>query len=373
MGVRREAELYPLKRTNRERSLILKNDKGISFNSKSKSHLAFILTVCPPPIQDFERAFNIYSELERKAFQETNPSEYVGFYHYFGLNAEKDLTKAKEHLILASQLGSAQARATLGNIYLSGGDKVEKDYQKAYELLNKSAKQGEFYAMQLIVISHAFNLPAFKDDKNIEKWINILISAGYDSFSYLKNMKYESSSDGLTQLNERAAQDPKVATICGIIYLYGIEVNQSDTKGFQYLDSAIKMDSDDARALKANYIFDNPLNLKLYDEALKLVEEGWRNKNKAAGIQLAVKKTGGIACEQDWAKCYEILSNMDLENQGYARFIIGQCYLYGMGTKRDVKKGLSELLSSAQEGNTNSALFIYDNYNTFDAEDRIGS
>lgn len=352
-----------LKRCYDLREAILKEDKNAMRNH---SMLAYLRTVCPPPIRDFNRGLQGYEGLVTLGEQEDNPAEPAGLYHYYGLTGKPDRVKAVQYLKQGAALGATEARAVLGACYLRG-EGVKKDYKTAANLLSQAARCGDLDSQMLLYLANKLAMPEF-DDKS---WGTILEKRGFKFHKWLNGKQYQSPQKAVGEIADAAKIDKDAATIYGVMYLNGFLLPESSNRGREYLDSAIASGSLDAAVLKAYEALHYPGDPEAMGNAIAALKEGGSKGHAFSAVQYASYSATGTYSKQSWDECFAILkdANLDLEPSG--RFLLAQCYLYGLGTECEPRKGLEEVRAAARLNHPSAYTFMIENYYYYDRRYQI--
>lgn len=99
-----------------------------------------------------------------------------------GLYIEKDEQKALNLLKNSAYQGYAPAQYELGNKYILGNDfQVAKDYDKAFYWLKKSAEQHFYKAQNNLATLYAYGVGVTQDKKEAESWYHLACINGYEN------------------------------------------------------------------------------------------------------------------------------------------------------------------------------------------------
>lgn len=333
---------------------------------RTRSLIAYFHTACPPPVRDFKRGLRGYHYLLRLGEQEENPAESVGLYYYYGLGCQADRARAASYLKKAASLGSTEARAVLGAMYLRG-EGVDRDLLEAAKLLKLAATCGDFDSQFLFCIASASGIQHFEDDR----FFDVLSKRGFKFMDRLRDKRFESPARLKMELEKAAGKDADAATIYGLMHLHGFLVLEDEDKGKSYFRKAAGMGSVDARMIEAYESLHYPGEPSRMAEAIQTLKEGGLRGHAFAAIQYASYSASGTYSKQDWNECYSILSSHDLEHEPSSRFLLAQCYLLGLGTEFNPRKGLEMVRQSALANHPSAFIYLLDSNSHYDQKDQL--
>ena len=332
--------------------------------TRSLYRIAYFKTICFAPIRDQKGAFEIYQNLFKEGDQEDLPSESLGVAYYFGNGVEPDGKKAFSFLEKAARLGSIQARALTGLNYMSGAG-VEKNASAGFKWLELAARCGDLDSQLALYLGPHLKSSGFESYRDSEKWGEVLSKRG---FTFHRELK---SSD-LKSLILDAKTNAGAQTTYGIMSGLGLGVARDEKLAEKYLLTAYRdHGSVDAGVLFANIVLRKSPPAEEMKESIAVLRSAYEDGHRFAGPLYASYVASGFHTRQNWIECFNILNKADLSSEPAGRFLLGQCYLAGLGVDQDVKKGLGEVLAAAKAGYSPSFRFLIDNYDFYDRDQRI--
>lgn len=165
-------------------------------------------------------------------------------------------------IVERAQDGNPQAQFELGLQYYSGLGGVPKDYQKAFEWWEKSAKQGHAKAQNNLAVMYRKGNGVAQDYQKAFKWFQKAASQGYAI-----------AQKNLLDWWQREAQAGNVAAQfnLGTLYHRGASVPKDFTKAYTwYAISALNGDKDGGKW--RDYMF-NKLTAKELETAQKFIKQ----------------------------------------------------------------------------------------------------
>ncbi|MBP5655201.1 MAG: SEL1-like repeat protein [Clostridiales bacterium] len=228
---------------------------------------------------DGQKAIEYYSEAAASDNSHIRgwANEYLGDLYLYGAGSvPADVSKAFECYDKAAQDGYAAAYGDLGYCYLEGVG-VTKDIAKALSYFEEGAKRGNGY-------SYCNLASMYKDGNGVE--------TDYDKAVQL----FKKAADhGYSYAVERL----------GEIYYYGNAGQEQD-----------------------------------YDKAFKYYRIAYKENSARACGQLAYMYYNGLGTKKSKKENYNFAKLGDERGDLYSKYMLGFCYAYGYGTKKNYKKAL---------------------------------
>lgn len=127
----------------------------------------------------------------------------------------------------------------------------------------------------------------------------------------------------------------------GYIYLYGYSVTSDLTKARKYFEDVLIRSPDNIDTLCGLSMYYSKMNVKEEIKLLnKLIDLGYA---KAAEPLISMYKNGvnteGLAIEIDTVEAFKIAEKGHRLKDSYSTFYLGEAYLFGHGTEKNIKKG----------------------------------
>ncbi|MGN1392653.1 MAG: hypothetical protein ACI4V7_01205 [Succinivibrionaceae bacterium] len=313
----------------------------------------------------------------------------AGEAYAYGSGVKQDINKGISYLSKAAEHNDAKSQYTLAKIFLDG-KLVPENKQKAFNLLKTSAKTNAGAAYKLAEIYEGKIIPNIKDSRLSDDNYVFAARHGYkDAYKKAGYILIETNSgqkEGMKFLNEIAGTDPEVDKILlnyfvvnhntkqlaklllkspketqdlfplemGDIYAQGLEVAVNNKKAEEYYRKAMAQN--------------------IPDSFCRIGDMFYYGKSKANDLRAAVNNYnkgadyGSVVCAKQLAfikiqynkyrnleEAFSLLSSLgDHEVDSSVRSVLGLMYLYGQGTKKDIKIGLAYL----SKANTNEADFV---------------
>ncbi|MFC3093029.1 sel1 repeat family protein [Alteromonas sediminis] len=277
--------------------------------------------------EQVNRAIVEASDIHLANFQRNGAKVYhqLGRKYFEGKVVKKDLEKAHDNFLKAAKHGYSYSQNTLGKHYTQGTGYVAIDVSEGMRWYEKSAEQGNSYAMFELGKLH---LHGSHVDQNIPRAIQYIATAA-----------------------EKGVDDAKV--LLGEFYVNGTHVEKDVKRAFQLFESAAK-----ARHAQAQYYLGH--SYKLGMAVQKDIQEAykWYLKSAKAGYAAAqysmgvVKQKGNTEANIAIARVEALEWYSKAAEQGHARarFNLGVIYAEGGGgVEKDLFKAYKEVLLSGVE------------------------
>ena len=301
----------------------------------------------------YKKAFDTY--LQGVTAGDIDCMIYVGYDYEIGRIVKKDIGKAIEYYVMASNLGSATAARNLGNVYyfdMPCKDDRAENVKKALEFYERAFYLGETSVAKKIGYIY-LNVEELSDVNKAIEWYEKGLSLGDYSLNFdlayvylndrLPDNDYEK---GLSYLREGVKHNnPESIYLQARVYemgLYGIEPDSK--KYVHFLKKAATLGQDDA-LLDLGYYYYKKKN---YDKALDCFAEC---ELDAVGLYWAI----ATICEdqrQDYDNALRYYQMAAEENFPDALERLAEAYLGdNLGLEKDEKIALKLFKKSARLGN----------------------
>ncbi len=303
---------------------------------------------------------------------------------YGGYGIKKDAAAGVAYFERAAELGLCEAQLALGDAYFLGIGVKAKDLNKAIELYDMAAVQGDMTAFSRIVklaekknalacfIYGKMLMEGVCTDENLPAAVKYLRKAGEGNYAdayfllgneYFKGSKLEKDLDqAFINYGKAALLDHTKAQIfLAFLYETGLGVKEDKEKSLQWLREALKLDSAEA-LLKLDQMATKG-HLKAYNILVKhLIEKGeyakaakWFDSFKPYDHAGALYRQGrlylnGQGVKRNYQKAFELFTKS--ADFGHPK---GLCYLAhmyeaGLGMKVDLEKACSLYKAAADQG-----------------------
>ena len=246
---------------------------------------------------------------------------------------KQDLNKYITLLNAASDKENPEAMYELGNAYING-DGVIKNESKANDLYLKAANGGNAEAMNDLANNYQDGIGVPKDLNKAIEWYQKAVDLGDTesmndlAFIYKDEPNYKNLPKALELLNEAIAKGDKFAMF----------------------------------NLGYNYIYGSELVAQNIPEGIKLLEMAAEKENMWALSELGQLYYIGEKVPQDYSKAYYWFNKADEQGIGkydmatykddyaIAEFYLGECYEYGRGVAKDLRKAKEHYQKAATYG-----------------------
>ncbi len=114
----------------------------------------------------------------------------LGYFYETGYYVQKDLQKAKEYYLEASELGFMDSIIYIG-IHLTDGSKFEKDFETGYKLLKKAADNGIAIAQYNLAIDYMVGVDIDKNLNEALRYAKMALAQKYKNSEDLVKEIYE--------------------------------------------------------------------------------------------------------------------------------------------------------------------------------------
>lgn len=270
--------------------------------------------------------------LEASAAQDNDFAEYaLGSIYYKGEAVEQNIDTALKHLNSSAEKGNQFAEYFLGMIYLKGEDgTMERDLQAAVDFLTRSAEQGNAFAQYQLGKIYLEE----EDIQNIDKakeYLNTVSNQDNEFIQYnlgklyLENEHIQDTEKAILHLTNSADSGNQFAQYTlGMLYAENEAVQDAD-KAVSYLTKSAEQDNPFAALSLGNLYSKNEIVKADKNEADK-----WYQKAYAAFTSI----------EQD----------ENIETSNSVLYQLGNMNFKGLGTEKDINKGIDYFIKAAQQG-----------------------
>ena len=252
---------------------------------------------------------------------------YLGVCYFYGEGVEKDIDKAIELLREASKQGEENAQYYLGICYYNG-EGVEKDVEKYIELIESAANQGNSDAITELGI-------IYKEGKIKSKNTYMAI-----------------------ELFKQAANkgNPDAQVYLGICYFYGEGVEQDFSKAFKLFKEASKKQNGYAE-MNLGICYKDGYGIKKdINRAIELFEKSINRGIIQAQVYLGVCYYEGEGIARDINKAMELFEKSANEGYRVGYTYLGICYYEGKGIKKDINKAIKFFEKASEQGEKNAKM-----------------
>ena len=236
----------------------------------------------------------------------------LGLYYKFENNE-----KAEEWLRRAADNGDGQAVTELAELYIYGVEKgqpeIEKDVQKAVDVLKPYAERGMTEAFKMMGYICYYKLD---DEKSSFDWYLKAAEAG-DA----EGMKKVADLYYFDEENEKAEE----------WYLKAAEQNYAD-----------------AECSLGNFYGDGFNGSPDYKKAFEWYKRAADHGDSFAACRMGEMYISGEGVEKDERAAVEIFKKVAEDSSPYGEYLYGKCFMEGIGVERDVEKGLKLYLEAAK-------------------------
>lgn len=270
--------------------------------------------------------------LEASAAQNNDFAEYaLGSIYYKGETVEQNIDTALKHLNISAEKGNQFAEYLLGMIYLKGeDDDIKKDLQSAIDLLTRSAEQGNSFAQYQLGKLY-LEEEDIRSINKAEEYLNTVSNQDNHFLQYnlgklyLENEYIQDTDRAILHLTNSADSENQFAQYTlGMLYAEN-KIAQDTDKAISYLTKSAEQDNPFAALSLGNLYSKNEIIKTDKAEADK-----WYQKAYAEFISI----------EQD----------ENIETSNSVLYQLGNMNFKGLGTKKDIYKGIDYFIKAAQQG-----------------------
>lgn len=241
-----------------------------------------------------------------------------------GFGVEKDPDKAAELLAKAAELGDAEAQFQLGWLYYDG-EVLAKDLGKTLELWQKAGNGGHAWAAYSAGSMYLNGLGTAQDNAQAVAWYEKATELGYFQAPYE----------------------------LGLMYFHGIGVEQDFAKALKWLEEAAILGSHEAK-YALGFMYYNAQGVERdFAKALNLFKEIEEYEHPEAMYALGVMYSNGLGADKDYERALACYESSAIQQFGQAQYELGNMYYLGMGLKeKDLKQAYLWLSLAQANGET---------------------
>jgi len=230
----------------------------------------------------------------------------------------EEFEKAFELFEKAAKQGYDSAQYSLGRIYLA----EKRDTTNGIQWLEKAAKQGNSYAQNSLAILYI-------EGDGVEKDVNKAI-----------------------QLFEIAAKqgDPAAQYNLGLDYFFGRNVKRNYSKAYKWLKKAANQGVADAQDLLGGMLANGNGVDRDYTKAFEWFERAANQGNAAGQYHLGMMYQHGLGIEKDLSKAFEWFERAANQGNAAGQYHLGMMYQHGLGIEKDLSKALKWFEKAADQG-----------------------
>lgn len=250
---------------------------------------------------------------------------------------KSNLKLAEKYLLESANQENPTAQLTLGNAYHQGTF-GEKNLEKARYWYEKSFKQGELEAMQMLGWMTLIGEGGKKDEMIGFMLISTAASQGNNGAQYMLGLLYANGSYGVPEDIEKAR-------------MWLTKALKTIPQAQEALDKLPKQKNEQAQ-IETNYTYKAHLAYKSeeYDiaklYALKAIKQ---NNDASAQYILGGIYYFGNGEPRDYQQAVYWFKKSANQNLSAAQLMLGRMYLYGSGVTQDFEKAYYWLLKAAQQ------------------------
>ena len=258
---------------------------------------------------------------------------FLGVYYEKGIVKNKDDAKAFEFYNASAEQGYSRAQRKLGEVYKDGILGQDKSLLKSFQWYNKAAEQGDSSAQFYIGYYYDKGQGVEKDAFKAVEWY--LRASAQNNLAALNNLGvcYEFGNGVDIDLSKAFSYYEKSATQGNVVaqrnlsncYLNGIGIAQNLEEAFGWRQKAANNKDVSSQKKVAEWYFKGFGVEKDNEQALV-----WFTKSKLQGDKNDIVVDSEVAIE----------SLIRLANDGDVpiQYIVGKCYEYGVGVKKDINE-----------------------------------
>ena len=248
----------------------------------------------------------------------------IGKMFCYGLGTEQDYQKAFELFERSAKQKNKFAQFSLANLYYYGSG-IEKDLSQAFLWYQRASSQGQPYAAYSIAQMYRYGEYVTKDNDTAQRYYQQALSA------FLKIESDDMANDDLFYK-------------LGQMFKLGLGTDSDVTKAIEYFRCSAEMNNKNGlfEYGKALLIGEHiPQNT---DSAVKLLEKAVKLKNSNAKRFLALEYISGEHLEQDFEKGIALLTECADSGDVIASYRLGKIYLQGEIMPQNLDKAERYLL-----------------------------
>lgn len=286
-------------------------DMANEYNAKSNINKEFYIKI----IEDFDECIE-KNDLEEalNILDKVLPIDIKGLNEYFYeakcriLLYSGRYAEALDPLIYLADRGNVLALYEIGDIYLYGRG-VEKDFGKAFEWFEKSAKKGNGLALYQIGYMYFNGKGVEKDFGKAFEWFKKSAEQGFAPAQYNLGLIYASKGklEEAFEWFKRAAEEGHVQSQFNIScnYFLGEGVKQSNEKAFKWLEKAAQGGCVDAQHALGLMYYDGEVVGQDYSEAFEWFKKSAEQGDKDSQYELGMMYYNGYGIKQDFEEAFE--------------------------------------------------------------------
>ncbi len=261
-------------------------------------------------------------------------------------------------LTIYAQKNDVMAQLQLGYNYQQARG-VAQDLDKALELYQKAAAQGNFHAMYNLGVLYSENNYSKRDlDKSIEWYQRALAvnpndpSSMYNlGWTYMHKKEYEKAMEWYT----KAAEKGEYAAQTAMAWMYDnrLGVQQNKLESFMLnLRAAKNGDSYAMYNLAGAYLFGEGTGknvAKAIEWYQKAAEAGNAEAQGYLGYIYTEGKVQGYVVGKDYGKALQYVNKAVAQNDALGQYVLGWMYHYGQGVSKDYMKAMTLYQKAAEQ------------------------
>lgn len=344
--------------------------------------------------QDFPEALRLFqlSIDKRELSDQSNDNEanayyYMGRIYYHGLGVEKDLEKSFQLFKLSAGQGQSEAQSQLGQMYWA-----QQDHDLALALFEKAANQGNPIAQIKLAVYYFEGSISTPDPKKAAFWLMKAVNNSKnivqinrqgsscqdikDSPNYIGDLHWMQISDsqrcsqaqyemGLCHLYGRGAEknpkqaidwlekainnngNPAALYTLGLMHMKGLGIEVNSNTAFEYSMKSAQQGYPKGQTQLGLCYLNGIGTTKDFKQAKEYFEKALHNNsNPIAQYYIGCLYYKGQGVKVDHELAFGCYLKSAFKNFPDAQTAVGECYMNGLGTKKDYKKSLFWLKNS---------------------------
>jgi len=265
---------------------------------------------------DYYMAGNDYAEAV-KWFRKAAEIEY----DYSALHDSSFRGRKKRGEALLKRSIKASAYMQLAEIYLHGGNGVEKDEAEAVQLFRKAAEQGNADAQVALGRRYLDGVGVGRDEAEAIRWFH----------------KAAKQDDGFATQYLKAIEDgdPEAQIDLARDYSFGVGFVENETEASKWYRKAAKQGNADAQAALGARYCDGTGVEKDEVEAVKWYRKAADQGHVPAQFLLGKCYRDGTGVEKNEVEAVQLFRKAAEQGDAEAQILLAGCYLDGVGVEKD--------------------------------------
>lgn len=283
---------------------------------------------------DYYMAGNDYAEAV-KWFRKAAEIEY----DYSALHDSSFRGRKKRDEALRKRFIKASAYMQLAEIYLHGGNGVEKDEAEAVQLFRKAAEQGYAAAQILLAGCYLDGVGVEKDEQEAIRWFH-RVAKQDDDFAEVAKQYLKAIEDG----------DPEAQCRLASAYENGWYFVKNEAEAVKWYRKAAEQGNADAQAALGNCYRDGNGVGKDETEAVKWFRKAAEQGDADAQTALGECYRDGTGVEKNEVEAVQLFRKAAEKDHTGAQFFLGLSYLGGQGVPQNTTEAVYWLKKARDKG-----------------------